>query len=366
MLDVIIYSGIMRIVVGMSGGVDSSVAALLLKQAGHEVIGLFMNNWKETTPNGVCTAEADFADVQRVCSAIDIPYYSVNYSDEYMDKVFSYFIDELKRGRTPNPDVICNREIKFKPFAAQALKLGANYIATGHYADIKRENGVSYLLKAVDNSKDQTYFLNQLSQQQLNITMFPLAKLNKSQVREIAKKHNISTADKKDSTGICFIGERNYRKFLQDYLPHQPGDIYDINGKKVGKHIGLMYYTIGQRRGLNLGGTADNIQGRWFVADKLLDSNRLIVSHNDESILYSNSCISTQFNWIPSPPSEKFTCTAKFRYRQPEQQVCVELEGDKVKVNFAQAQRAVTTGQFVVLYSGQYVLGGGIIDEVIK
>lgn len=355
----------MRIVVGMSGGVDSSVAALLLTQQGHEVIGLFMNNWEETTPDGFCTSEADFADVRRVCDTIQIPYYAVNYSQVYMDKVFTYFINELKMGRTPNPDVICNREVKFKPFAEQALKLGADCIATGHYADIRHDNGVSYLLKAVDESKDQTYFLNQLSQKQLSNTMFPLAGLTKSQVREIAKKYNISTAAKKDSTGICFIGERNYRKFLQDYLPHQEGDIIDINGNKVGRHIGLMYYTLGQRRGLNLGGTADNIQGRWFVVKKDLVNNILIVSHGDESVLDSTSCIAADFNWIPSPPSDKFNCTAKFRYRQAEQGVKVILTGDKVNVKFDSPQRAVTTGQFVVLYSGQQVLGGGIIDEVI-
>ena len=237
------------VVVGMSGGVDSSVAALILKEQGYNVIGLFMNNWEETDENGVCSAVDDFADVRRVASAIGIPYYSVNFAKEYMDRVFSYFLKEYKAGRTPNPDVLCNREIKFKDFKEKAKAMGADYIATGHYCDILHDGDTHYLLKAKDQGKDQTYFLNQLSQDQLDGVLFPLGKMDKSEVRAIAEKYGLATATKKDSTGICFIGERNFRNFLQTYIPNQKGKIMTYDGKVLGEHLGLMYYTIGQRRG---------------------------------------------------------------------------------------------------------------------
>lgn len=354
------------VVIGMSGGVDSSVAALLLKEQGYNVVGLFMQNWDEVDENGVCTAEDDFADVRRVCSVLDIPYYTVNFAREYMDRVFSYFLAEYKAGRTPNPDVLCNREIKFGPFLDEAKKLGAEYIATGHYCKILHENGVHYLQKAKDQNKDQTYFLNQLSQAQLENVLFPLQDMEKPEIREIALKHGLATAKKKDSTGICFIGERNFRKFLSTYLPATPGKILDLNGRQVGEHAGLMYYTLGQRKGMELGGIkGDNEGGRWFVVRKDLKNNVLYVSHGDESPLYSKSCEVSGFNWIPYPPTQKeFECMAKFRYRQPDQKVRVFVrENGDLHIEFAEKQRAVTEGQYAVLYDGINCLGGGVIQS---
>ncbi len=353
------------VVIGMSGGVDSAVSAWLLKQQGYNVIALFMHNWEEEE-DGCCTAEQDYDDVKRVSDKLGIPYYSVNFAKQYKERVFSYFLDEYKKGRTPNPDVLCNREIKFGPFLQYAKAMGADYIATGHYCGIEHVDGVHYLLKAKDQSKDQTYFLNQLSQSQLQDVLFPLANLEKSEVRKIADELGLVNAKKKDSTGICFIGERNFRQFLQNYLPNQPGKMVDVNGKVVGRHIGLMYYTLGQRRGLGLGGTDDGC-GRWFVAEKDLQNNVLVVSHGDESVLMSSSLVASQLNWIPSAPSEQFSCTAKFRYRQSEQGVDVTLlPNNCAKVVFHEKQRAVTPGQFVVFYSDNKCIGGGVIDEVYK
>jgi len=354
----------MRIVVGISGGVDSSVAAYLLKEQGHEVIGLFMVNWEEK--DGACTAEEDFEDVKRVCNSIGIPYFSVNYAKEYYDRVFEYFLDELKKGRTPNPDVICNREVKFGPFLEQALKLGADKIATGHYAKKIEKNGKYYLAKADDLNKDQSYFLNQLSQAQLASVIFPLENIDKPKVREIAKKLDLSNAEKKDSTGICFIGERNFKKFLKEYLPAKPGKILDLEGKEVGNHEGLMYYTLGQRRGLGIGGRAGGSGQRWFVVKKDLQNNILYVSQGEDDLLYSDGLLASGMNWIPELPEQKeFECFAKFRYRQPDQAVKVTILSDKeIKVDFKERQRAITPGQFVVLYDTDGIcLGGGIIDE---
>ncbi|MBE7075697.1 MAG: tRNA 2-thiouridine(34) synthase MnmA [Clostridiales bacterium] len=354
----------MRVVVGISGGVDSSVAAYLLKQQGHDVIGLFMINWNEE--DGQCTAEEDYEDVKRVCTKIGIPYFSVNYAKEYYERVFQYFLDEYKAGRTPNPDVLCNREIKFGPFLEKARQLGADMIATGHYAKTYVKDGKTYLAKASDLSKDQSYFLNQLSQTQLSSVLFPLADIEKKEVREIAKKLDLSTAEKKDSTGICFIGERNFRKFLKQYLPAQPGNICTLDGKVVGRHEGLMYYTIGQRRGLSLGGTQDGSGERWFVIKKDLKNNILYVNHGECDELFSNGLYADTFNWIPELPKEEtFDCFAKFRYRQPDQKVRVTiLDKTKIKVDFYEKQRAITEGQFVVLYQEDGTcLGGGIIDK---
>ncbi len=355
------------VVVGMSGGVDSSVAAALLKEQGYNVIGLFMHNWEEDDEEGCCTAAQDWEDVRRVCNKLNIPYYSVNFAKEYMDRVFSYFLEEYSAGRTPNPDVLCNREIKFGPFLEYAIKLGADYIATGHYCDIDHNaDGKHYLLKAVDQNKDQTYFLNQLSQKQLEMVLFPLGKMEKPEVRKIAEKYGFITATKKDSTGICFIGERKFREFLKNFIPAKRGKIVDLNGNVVGEHDGVMYYTLGQRRGLNVGGVSGTDGGRWFVVDKNVKTNELLVSQGDESPLYSKALISYKINWIPELPGKEFTCFAKFRYRQPEQEVKVTVEENKVFVEFKEKQRAVTPGQFVVFYSGNKCLGGGIIEEVIK
>lgn len=357
----------MRIVVGISGGVDSSVAAYLLKEQGHDVIGLFMVNWEEE--NGACTAEEDFEDVKRVCNKIGIPYFSVNYAKEYYERVFTYFLDEYKRGRTPNPDVLCNREVKFGPFLEQAKKLGADMIATGHYAKKIEKDGKAYLAKAKDLNKDQSYFLNQLSQEQLSSVIFPLQDIDKPTVREIAKKLDLSNATKKDSTGICFIGERNFKKFLKGFLPAQPGLIKDMEGNVVGKHEGLMYYTLGQRRGLNIGGLAGGNGERWFVIKKDLENNVLYVSQGECDQLFSDGLYASQMNWIPQIPEEKeFDCFAKTRYRQPDQKAHVSVIDEKhIKVDFDCPQRAVTPGQFVVLYTEDGIcLGGGIIDKAYK
>ncbi len=351
----------------MSGGVDSSVACAILKEQGYDVIGLFMQNWEEDDENGVCTAVTDYEDVKRVCNKLNVPYYTVNFAKEYWDRVFKYFLEEYEKGRTPNPDVLCNREIKFGPFLEYAKGLGADYIATGHYAKVEHKDGKTYLKKAVDQNKDQTYFLNQLSQKQLEMVMFPLGDMVKSDVRKIADKYGLSTADKKDSTGICFIGERNFRAFLKNYIPCKKGDIVDKDGNKVGEHDGVMYYTLGQRRGLNIGGTKDGNGDRWFVIDKDIKTNKLIVSQGEGEELFSKGLITYKVNWIPEEPKEKtFDCYAKFRYRQPDQKVRVTIEADKVKVDFYEKQRAVTPGQFVVFYTETDCLGGGVIEEVLK
>lgn len=356
------------VVIGMSGGVDSAVSALLLKEQGYNVIGLFMNNWEEKDDTGVCTATEDYEDVKRVCQTIGIPYYSVNFAKEYWDRVFSTFLSEYEKGRTPNPDVLCNREIKFGPFLDYAKKLGADYIATGHYCKVEEKNGLFYLKKAKDKSKDQSYFLNQLSQKQLSSVIFPLADIEKTEVRKIALKHNLSNAKKKDSTGVCFIGERNFKKFLQTYIPAKSGDIVDIQGNVVGKHDGVLYYTLGQRKGLNIGGKSGGNGERWFVLEKDVKNNRLVVSQGEDDLLFSKGLVAKDFNWIPQKPQEKvFDCFAKFRYRQPDQKVRVNVENDKITIDFYEKQRAVTPGQYVVLYDeDENCLGGGVIDEIIR
>ncbi|HLQ73325.1 MAG TPA: tRNA 2-thiouridine(34) synthase MnmA [Bacillota bacterium] len=354
-----------KVVIGMSGGVDSSVAALLLKEQGYDVVGIFMKNWDDTDENGVCTATEDFNDVVRVCHQLDIPYYSVNFEKKYWDYVFTYFLDEYKAGRTPNPDVMCNKEIKFKAFMDYALSLGADYLATGHYAQVIEENGTYKMLRGVDDNKDQTYFLNQLTEDVLSKVMFPLGRLPKSDVRKIAKEHNLATATKKDSTGICFIGERNFKEFLSNYLPAQPGEMQTLSGVKQGSHDGLMYYTIGQRQGLGIGGPGEP----WFVVGKNIEKNVLYVEQGfHHPSLYSNELIATNVNWInESVVEEEFICTAKFRYRQEDSQVTVRrLNDNQAHVIFHEEERAITPGQAVVFYDGDVCLGGGTIDEIIK
>lgn len=356
------------VVIGMSGGVDSAVSALLLKQQGYNVIGLFMDNWEEKDDNGVCTATEDWEDVKRVCNKIGIPYYSINFAKEYMDRVFSTFLSEYKKGRTPNPDVLCNREIKFGPFLDYAKQLGADFIATGHYCKVEEKDGKFYLKKASDKTKDQSYFLNQLSQKQLSKVIFPLADRLKTEVRKIALENGLSNAKKKDSTGVCFIGERNFKKFLQNYIPAKKGQIVDTDGNVVGQHDGVLYYTLGQRRGLNIGGLAGGNGQRWFVLDKDVKNNRLIVSQGEDDLLYSKGLIAKEFNWIPQIPQKKeFECFAKFRYRQPDQKVKIIICEDCVNIEFIEKQRAITPGQYVVLYDEEEnCLGGGVIDQIIR
>lgn len=353
-----------RIVVGMSGGVDSSVAALLLKEQGYDVIGVFMKNWEEQDENGVCTSESDWRDVREVCDLIGIPYYSVNFAQEYWDRVFSYFLEEYRAGRTPNPDVLCNREIKFRAFLDFAMQLGASRMATGHFVQTN-ENGD--LLRGADPNKDQSYFLYMLKQHQLQRAMFPVGHLTKADVRRIAEEKGLPVSKKKDSTGVCFIGERKFKQFLQTYLPAMPGDMVAPDGQVVGRHDGLMYYTLGQRRGLGIGGCGD---GRsWFVIGKDLENNRLLVAQGeDHPMLYSGRSLAGGVTWIGDAPirdGETLQCTAKFRYRQTDQPVEVTLQGDKLAIRSLVPQRAVTPGQSAVLYQGEKCLGGAVVETVL-
>ncbi|ERK60610.1 tRNA (5-methylaminomethyl-2-thiouridylate)-methyltransferase [Gemella bergeri ATCC 700627] len=358
-----------KVVVGMSGGVDSSVTAYLLKQQGYEVTGVFMKNWEEKDDHGVCVAEKDYKDVIKVCEQLEIPYYSINFEKEYWDKVFTYFLDEYKKGRTPNPDIMCNKEIKFKVFLEYAEDLGADYVATGHYARLQDKNGERLLLRGVDSNKDQTYFLSQLKQHQIKNILFPVGELEKKEVRKIAEAAGLATAKKKDSTGICFIGEKNFKTFLSQYLPAKSGKMIDLDGNIRGEHAGLMYYTIGQRHGLGIGGTKDTDGEAWFACGKDLENNILYVCqgfHNE--YLYSDSLFASGLSFTTKEELPKnFSCTAKFRYRQQDTAVDVEvLEDGKVKVTYKEPVRAVTPGQAVVFYDGDVCLGGATIDEVYK
>lgn len=353
-----------RIIVGMSGGVDSSVAALLLKEQGYDVVGVFMKNWEEQDENGTCTAEADWRDVRDVCDIIGIPYYSVNFAKEYWDRVFSYFLKEYRAGRTPNPDVLCNREIKFRAFLDFAMSLGAGKMATGHFVQTNERGD---LLRGADPNKDQSYFLYMVHDEQLKKAVFPVGGMTKAEVRAVAAAKGLPVSAKKDSTGVCFIGERNFKKFLSEYLPAQPGDMTAPDGTVVGRHDGLMYYTLGQRRGLGIGGRGD---GRsWFVIGKDLENNRLLVAQGeDHPMLYSACSTADDVTWVSGAPcaeGETFRCTAKFRYRQPDQPVEVTWKDGKLNVRALVAQRAVTPGQSVVLYDGERCLGGGIVTDIL-
>lgn len=353
------------VVVGLSGGVDSSVSALLLKQQGYNVIGLFMLNWEENDENGVCSAEADFEDVKRVADKIGIPYYTVNYSKEYLDRVFKDFVEEYKQGFTPNPDVLCNKEIKFGPFLEQALKLGADYVATGHYCKRVDRDGKVYLYKSFDKNKDQTYFLNQVSNEQLSKVLFPLADLDKPTVRKIAEEYGLVNAKKKDSTGICFIGERNFRNFLKNYIPMKAGDICDLEGNVIGRHDGVFYYTLGQRRGLNIGGKDGYENDRWFVVKKDVKKNILYVNCGECDEMFSKEITVANMNWITDRPVEPFDCFVKCRYRQPDQKArCEILKDGNIVLKFEEKQRAVTPGQYAVLYAEDGMCYGG--GKIIK
>ncbi len=353
-----------RVIVGMSGGVDSSVAALLLKEQGYDVVGVFMKNWEETDDNGVCTAETDWEDVRSVCESIGIPYYAVNFSREYWDRVFTYFLQEYKEGRTPNPDVLCNREIKFKAFLDFAKQLGGAKMATGHFVQTDEQGR---LLRGTDPGKDQSYFLYMVHDTQLKQALFPVGGMTKAQVRAYAEAHGLSVSRKKDSTGVCFIGERNFKKFLSTYLPAQPGPMVSTDGKVVGRHDGLMYYTMGQRRGLGIGGCGTGES--WFVIGKDLKNNRLLVAQGDDHpLLYSTKATGKDLTWVcgqPMKEDETYLCTCKYRYRQADQPVRIRVHGNKVLIEAEEPQRAVTLGQSAVFYQGDICLGGCIIDEVL-
>ena len=352
-----------RIVVGVSGGVDSSVAALLLRDAGFEVTGLFMQNWADDG-SGDCRAEDDRRDAVAVCGTLGLPIRFRDFSREYWDGVFQHFLSEYAVGRTPNPDVLCNREIKFKHFLDAAHELGAEAIATGHYARVDFFDGLYRLLRAQDRGKDQSYFLHQLGQHQLAATRFPLGELHKDEVRRIATEQRLPTAAKKDSTGICFIGERDFREFLGRYLPARTGEIRDPDGNRVGEHPGVFYYTLGQREGLHIGGVRGRAQAPWFVVGKDVERNLLYVDQgHDSRWLQSRSLRTETMHWISGhAPASHFSCTAQTRYRQPDEDCEVDVNDDgSVTVRFARPQRAVTPGQSLVLYDGDACLGGAVI-----
>lgn len=362
-------SPVHHIIIGLSGGVDSSVAALLLTQQGYAVQGLFMKNWEEDDDSGHCSAEEDLQDAGAIAGQLRIPLHTRNFSAEYWDNVFQYFLHEYQRGRTPNPDVMCNKEIKFKTFLEHALELGADHIATGHYARVQHDSHGYHLLKAKDLNKDQTYFLYTLGQEQLAKTLFPLGELTKPEVRRLAEQMGFANAGKKDSTGICFIGERNFKEFLSRYLPAQRGEMRTPEGELMGYHDGLMYYTLGQRQGLGIGGQQGSNGDPWYVVDKNMGSNTLIVAQgHNHPLLFSQALDASELSWVVEAPGQTpFPCRAKTRYRQADQDCTITaLDDGQCHVSFAQAQRAVTPGQSIVFYQGDECLGGGIIDTIYR
>lgn len=351
------------VIIGMSGGVDSSVCAALLKEEGYNVIGLFMKNWEEFDEFGVCNASKDYDDVIKVCEKLGIPYYSVDFVKEYRDQVFSHFVEEYKMGFTPNPDILCNREIKFKVFFEKAMELGADFLATGHYCQTKEINGENVLIKGNDPLKDQSYFLYTIKKEVLKKVMFPVGHIPKTEVRQIAAKYDLATKEKKDSTGICFIGERNFKNFLSNYITFEDGNFETLDKKVVGRHTGASYYTIGQRKGLGLGGQGEP----WFVVGKDMSRNVVFVERGEfHPHLYADNLVATDLSFVkgvwdrPLP----FKCTAKIRYRQKDQECTVtKIEDGKIYVEFTNAQRAITPRQSVVFYDGEICLGGAMIEK---
>ena len=355
-----------KVILGLSGGVDSAVAAVLLKEAGADVQALHMTNWEDE--DGYCTAADDLQDARNVCEQIGIPLHHVNFAKQYRDRVFQYFLDEYAAGRTPNPDVLCNREIKFGVFREHAKRLGGELLATGHYARTANIDGRTVLRKAADLNKDQSYFLHAVSSEALAETVFPLGDLHKDEVRRLARDHGLTVHDKKDSTGICFIGERPFREFLSTYLPANPGPIRTPDGTRVGDHHGLMYYTLGQRQGLGIGGRQDASDDPWYVVDKDAGENALIVAQGDTDLLLSTSLVATDASWINEPPAglaDGFRCACKVRYRQADQgcEVLASQDGS-LSVKFDEAQRAVAPGQYVVFYDEEQCCGGAVIDQI--
>ncbi|MCK4834288.1 MAG: tRNA 2-thiouridine(34) synthase MnmA [Gammaproteobacteria bacterium] len=357
-----------KIIVGMSGGVDSSVAALLLLEQGYEVEGLFMKNWEEDDDADYCAAAVDLKDATAICDTLGVKLHTINFSGEYWDRVFQHFLDEYSAGRTPNPDILCNKEIKFRAFLEHAQSLGAEKIATGHYARTRENHGKTQLLRGTDSNKDQSYFLHALNQHQLSHAMFPIGEFEKSHIRELAKQNDLITHDKKDSTGICFIGERRFNTFLEKYLPAKPGAICTVDGDNIGTHNGLMYYTLGQRKGLGIGGLKDSDEEPWYVVGKDLKENILRVAqgHNHPA-MFHDTLETSQVNWIEEtePDIEKNSLTAKIRYRQSDQDCrLAKIDNSKYKVHFDEAQRAITPGQSIVFYQDDVCLGGGVIEAM--
>ncbi len=357
----------MHVIVGMSGGVDSSVAALLLKRQGYQVSGIFMQNWEDDDEH--CTARQDYRDAASVAARLDMELTTVNFADEYWERVFAHFLEEYSAGRTPNPDILCNKEIKFKAFLDHARAQGADAIATGHYVRAGGTDDAVKLLRGLDKNKDQSYFLYTLNQQQLRPSLFPVGEMEKPAVRKLAQEAGFHVHSKKDSTGICFIGERKFSAFLAEYLPAQPGDIVTDSGDAIGRHNGLMFYTLGQRQGLGIGGTSAGAESPWYVLDKNLKDNQLIVGQgHDHPALFRSNLQAHNLHWVQGvPPASSFRCTAKVRYRQEDQAATVTLADDgTLNIEFDNAVRAATPGQSLVLYDGDACLGGAIISDLVR